>query len=230
MMLEGVVKRMVKVDRSNGMLAVTCPYSKSFVSFAKMRGGKWSDGTKQWMFDERDEFAIRSTLIDIYGTDDYESCTKVDVRVELDNMWSLVKNRGRLFFLGRELVRRRYYDNYVTLGTGVVVIEGGFPRKGGEYREPELKPEDGTILEVRDVPVAAAEAALREWPEAVTVLGQYDIEALQAERDFHAKRIAELDTLIARYSGVFQEDEIIADLQDDDDEPPEGGSSEAVAG
>ena len=230
MMLEGMVKRMVKVERSNGMLAVVCPFSKSFVSFAKMRGGKWSDGTKQWMFDERDEFAIRSTLIDIYGTDDYESCEKTDVRIELDNMWSLVKDKGRLFFLGRELVRRKYYDNYVTLGVGVVVIEGGFPREGGSYREPELNPHKATVLEVRDVPVAAAEAALREWPEAVTVLGQYDIEALQEERDFHAKRIAELDRLIARYSGVFQEDEIIADLQDDDDEPPEGGSSEAVAG
>ena len=103
MMLEGTVKRMVKVERSNGMLAVACPFSKSFVSFAKMRGGKWSDGTKQWMFDERDEFAIRSTLIDIYGTDDYESCEKTDVRIELDNMWSLVKNKGRLFFLTPQL-------------------------------------------------------------------------------------------------------------------------------
>lgn len=229
MMLEGAVKRMVKVDRSNGMLAVTCPYSKSFVSFAKMRGGKWSDGTKQWMFDERDEFAIRSTLIDIYGTDDYESCEKTDVRIELDELQSLVKGRDRLFFLGRELVRRRYYDNYVTLGTGVVMLEGGFPREAGGYREPELKPHKGTVLEVRDVPVTAAEAALKKWPEAVTVLGEYDLEALQAERDFHAKRIKELDALIARYSGVFQEGEIIADLQDDDDEPPDGGDEEAIA-
>lgn len=55
---------MIKIESRNGMLAVTCPYSRTWVSFAKMRGGTWSDGVRQWLFDPRDEFAVRSTLID----------------------------------------------------------------------------------------------------------------------------------------------------------------------
>ncbi len=31
---------MVRVESRNGALAVTCPYSKTFVDFAKMRGAK----------------------------------------------------------------------------------------------------------------------------------------------------------------------------------------------
>ncbi len=77
---------MIKVEVRNGMLAVTCPFSHTFVSFAKMRGGTWSDGVRQWLFDPRDEFAVRSTLADIYGTDDYESCAKTDVRLALDTL------------------------------------------------------------------------------------------------------------------------------------------------
>ena len=69
---------MIKVSAGEGLLKVTSPYNKEFVSFARMRGGKWSDGQKVWMFDPRDEFAVRSVLIDIFGTDDYESCPIVD--------------------------------------------------------------------------------------------------------------------------------------------------------
>ena len=221
---------MIKVEVRNGMLAVVCPYSRTFVSFAKMRGGTWSDGVRQWLFDPRDEFAVRSTLADIYGTDDYESCAKTDVRLALDGMRDEWDGYDRLFVCGREIARRKYYDSYVELGEDVVLIEGGFPRKASYRGEPVLCPEDGTILEVRGVPVTAAEKALKKWPDAVTILGEYDITKLQEERDFHAKRIVELDGLIARYSGIFSEGDVIADLQDNDDEAPANSGEQAIAG
>lgn len=221
---------MIKVEARNGMLAVVCPYSRTFVSFAKMRGGTWSDGVRQWLFDPRDEFAVRSTLVDIYGTDDYESCAKTDVRLALDGMRDEWDGCDRLCVCGREVARRKYYDSYVDLGEDVVLIEGGFPRKASYRGDPVLYPDDGTILEVRGVPVTAAEKALTQWPTAVTLLGEYDINKLQEERDFHAKRIVELDGLIARYSGIFREDDIIVDLQDDDDEAPDRGDEQAIAG
>lgn len=221
---------MIKVEVRNGMLAVVCPYSRTFVSFAKMRGGTWSDGVRQWLFDPRDEFAVRSTLVDIYGTDDYESCAKTDVRLALDGMRDKWDGYARLFVCGREIARRKYYDSYVELGEDVVLIEGGFPRKASYRGEPVLCPEDGTILEVRGVPVTAAEKALKKWPDAVTILGEYDITKLQGERDYHAKRIVELDGLIARYSGIFSEGDVIADLQDNDDEAPANSGEQAIAG
>lgn len=111
----------IKIENRNGMLAVTCPYSRTWVSFAKMRGGTWSDGVRQWLFDPRDEFAVRSTLADIYGTDDYESCAKTDVRLALDGMRDKWDGYDRLFVCGREIARRKYYDSYVELGEGVVL-------------------------------------------------------------------------------------------------------------
>jgi len=207
----------IKVDIRNGMLAVACPFSQTFLSFAHMRGGKWSDSLQQRLFDPRDEFAVRSTLIDIYGTDDYESCAKTDVRLSLDGMRVEWDGHDRMFVCGREVARRKYYDSYVELGEGVVVLEGGFPRKASYQGQPILAPANGTVLEVRGVPIVAAEKALQEWPDAVTVLGEYDINKLQEERDYHAKRIVELDGLIARYSGIFSEGDVIADLQDDDE-------------
>lgn len=71
---------MISLAISEGLLKVVSPFNREFVSFARMRGGKWSDGEKVWMFDPRDEFAVRSALIDIFGTDDYESCPKVNSR------------------------------------------------------------------------------------------------------------------------------------------------------
>ncbi|MEA4884230.1 MAG: hypothetical protein VB144_11365 [Clostridia bacterium] len=217
---------MVKVETRNGMLAVTCPYSQAFLSFAKMRNGKWSDSLQQRLFDPRDEFAVRSTLVDIYGTDDYESCAKTAVRVDLDKLSNDLVYVEHLFLLGRELAQRKFPDRYVDLGTDVVAISGGFPHKSRRGVDPL----EGTVLEVRGVPIMAAEKALQDYPAAITVLGEYDITALQEERDYHAKRLAELDGLIARYSGIFREDDIIADLQDDDDEASANSSEQAVEG
>lgn len=217
----------VKVTARDGTLAVCCPYSKSFVSFAHMRGGKWSDGTDQWLFDPRDEFAVRATLIDIYGTDDSANCPKIDVRLNLDGMKEQT-NTGRLFTCGREIARRRYWDRYVELGDDVVILAGGFPKETRSYKAL-LEPKPGTVLEVRGVPVQAAEKTLRKHPNAVTLLGDYDLEALKTEREFHAARIAALDKLIARREAIAEEDPL-ADLQDDDDAASDCSDGEAAEG
>ncbi len=217
----------VIVNEAGSVLAVVCPYSRDFVDFAKMRNAKWSDGKKVWLFDPRDEFAVRSTLIDIYGTDDSESCEKVDVRVKLD---AISVSGDRLFFLGRELVWRRYRDSYVLLGDGVVVVQGGFPPVGGSRRGPELEPQPGTVLEARGVPVGMAERTRQEHPEAIEILGELDLVKLQQERELLLKRIREIDQIIERYGQVSPEEDIIADLQDEPNGTPESGGREAVQG
>jgi hypothetical protein len=203
----------IEVKASEGIIKTYSPYSKRFVDFAHMRNAKWSDSEKCWMFDPRDEFAVRSALIDIYGTDDYSSCEKVDVRVKMDE----VKCTKSLFMLGRELARRKYRDYYVDLGEGVAVIQGGFPDSGGSARYPELNPEEGTILEVRGVPKSLAE---REWLEnrsAVELVGDMDQSKLEAEKERLLKRIEEIDRLLAELNKDDEGGDVIADLQDDDD-------------
>src|SRR5690554_2542839 len=134
---------MISLAISEGLLVVVSPFNREFVSFARMRGGKWSDGEKAWIFDIQDEFAIRSTLIDIYGTDDYESCVKVDVRVKLDHFD--IQYEEEFFLFGRQLLRRKYPDR-LEIDTGVITVRGGYD----EYSKRRyLMPEEGTIIEVR---------------------------------------------------------------------------------
>lgn len=200
---------MIKVDVKPGVIEVQSPYNAEFVSFARMRGGKWSDSKKVWIFDPRDEFAIRSTLIDIFGTDDYANCEKISVRVNVDDFE--VEDEFVLF--GRQLLRRRYSDRRVDVEDGVIVVHGGFPDMGGSRRYPEIKPHKGTVLEVRDVP---RDIAVRVWAEnkgTVELLGAVDIERLREEKATLLKRIEKIEQMIIEFETEGESDDL-ADLYD----------------
>ena len=198
---------MIEITKTEGSseFLCRCPYTKKFVEAAKMRGGKWSDSLKRWIFDIRDEMAIRGTLVDIYGTDDYATCQKRTVRINLDDFST---NGNRLVLCGREVAKRRESWQKVWLGEGVVLLEGGFadePRQAGVYALP------GTTIEVRDVPQMAAENLFTKHPDHVVIIGGIDREALLLERESLLRRVADIETLLADKP---EEDEIIADLQD----------------
>lgn len=218
----------IKVRTSNNTILVTCPYSRAFCDFAHMRKAVWSDEKKVWMFDARDEFAVRGTLVEIFGTDDYEACQKVDVRVKVA---LLNRDGSSLFFLGRELAWRKYRDWAVSLGEGVAVVAGGFPPSGGSRGTPMLSPRADTVLEVRDVPISLAERAKAQYPEAIEILGKYDLARLREERDLLLKRLDEIERIIERYSEHPEvEEDIIADLQDEPNETSASGGREAIEG
>jgi hypothetical protein len=204
-----VVFGLISVSVNEGLLTVTSPYNKEFVSFARMRGGRWSDSQRVWMFDPRDEFAVRSALIDIFGTDDYESCPKVNVRVKLEHF----EFSDEFILFGRQLLRRRYSDRRVDIDNGVVVIAGGFPASSSSRRHPAIEPEPGTVVEVRDVP---RDIAMRTWSkhkEAIELLGRVDMEALKDEKAALLKRIEEIDQTIAELEAESERDDL-ADLYD----------------
>jgi hypothetical protein len=72
--------------------------------------------------------------------------------------------------LGRIVAARLGRDARVTLGPGVTLRSGGFRPSGGSSRKPELAPEDGTSLEVRDVPQALAEQLKAQYGDAVEII------------------------------------------------------------
>lgn len=199
---------MISLAISEGLLKVVSPFNREFVSFARMRGGKWSDGEKVWIFDPRDEFAVRSALIDIFGTDDFDSCPKVNVRVKLDHF----RIGDEFVLFGRQLLRRRYSDR-LDMDGSVVLVSGGIPGVGGTYRSPEIAPEKGTVIEVRDVP---RDIAMRVWAEhknGVELLGSADVEALREEKASLIKRVEQIDQMIAELEGEREVDDL-ADLYD----------------
>jgi hypothetical protein len=205
----------VNIDVGAGVLTVQSPYSKQFADFAHMRNAIWSDSKKAWAFDPRDEFAVRSTMIDIYGTDDYNSCNKVDVRVALDNIDTDCK---RIWICGREVVYRKYYDRHVNLGEGVAIISGGFADRGN-FRSEGCNAEKETVLEIRDVPCRAAEKSLLEYPNNIKIISGINREVLLNERQKCAERIIEIDKLLE-----IKEADLLDDLSDNDDGAPTNGS------
>lgn len=126
-------------------VTVTAPYHPDFVTGARNLGGKWNK--PDWTFDARDEQRVRELCVTVYGTDGSATET-VDVQVSVDH-----RSDNPFFAYGREIAVRKGRDVRVTLGAGVVVIEGTFESSCGSSKYPKLT--NGTVtLEVRDVPIA----------------------------------------------------------------------------
>ncbi len=205
---------MIKVTVKEGIIEVESPYNKEFIEFARMRKAIWDRQNKVWQFDPRDEFAVRSTLVDVYGTDDYENCEKVDVRIDLDK-YEKGHLGQRLFALGRELAYRKGRDWYVDIGEGVAVVKGGFPDQGGSMKHPDLDAWSGTVLEVRDVPKPKAEQEYLANKEAIQILNGLNKEKLQQEKERLLKRLEEVEQLLQEAEEeVDEEQKIYSDLQD----------------
>jgi len=160
----------VNVKVENGKVMVESPYNPQFPAKARELGGKWTGS--EWQFDSRDEARVRELCVEIYGTDGTPQ-ELVDVRVKLhpDRIVS-----ADVWAMGREICCRRSRDAAVSMGTGVVLIEGEFGESGGSRRYPEIKanygkdPDRVVILEVRDVPRQLVDNFAHDQVELVEIV------------------------------------------------------------
>ncbi len=157
----------VRMTTENGRLVVEAPYHPALPAAAKDRGGKFDSASKTWSFDVRDEEAVRKMLLRIYGTDGAPTELRT-IRVDAYKLAS--RGDQEIWVAGRRICSRLERDAGVRLGEGVVVVTGRFPASGGSRNHPAVDPREGTILEVRDVPRRAAEAAQERYPDAVTLI------------------------------------------------------------
>jgi hypothetical protein len=145
---------MVNIKKlENGQLSVKSPFNKKFVEFARSRNGRWTG--EEWVFDPRDEKALREHLMLYYATDGENVAPTCTIRWELQALDGAEINLG-----GRMCARRRGRDYRVELGEGVVVLQGGFPASGGSVKNPRVDPNDDTVLEIRDFPLALARSLI----------------------------------------------------------------------
>jgi excisionase family DNA binding protein len=145
---------------------------------------------EHWHFDSRDESRVRALLMQIWGTDGSleTDADRVTVRWDITG-WRL--NQQELWLAGRFVARRDQRDSVVRLGWGVVVVQGGFPASGGSVRNPRLSPLDDTLVEIRDLPRAAAAEALADGTATLV-----EAEPLAAE-DLRVRRKQLLSELAA---------------------------------
>lgn len=178
-------------------LLLHTPYNAGFVADVKDIGGRWDSGKRAWSVDARDEDRAKQLLIDHYGTDGSPemSADVVTVRIKLAQHELSYRDGAKATYAGRIIATRPGRDAPVRLSPGVVLIEGELPRSGGSMKYPQISADSDVILEVRDVPRAAAESE-NGWSEIVsegTVDTGPDTEALLTRRAELIGQVAELD-------------------------------------
>lgn len=152
----------VKIKVEDGKVKVESPYNGGFVARARDMGGKWASPC--WVFDERDERMVRQACLDVYGTDGTPTAVTT-IRVSLDEAlggWGA----DELAVGPVQVLKKWNRDQRPRLGPGCVVVEGALKSHGGSRRNPKITFEEGTIIEVRDVPVLAARQAVEEDHDA----------------------------------------------------------------
>ncbi len=162
----------VKIKRVNmksgkKKIEVQSPYSEEFVNFARSMNGSWNGRYKSWFFDVRDEKLIREKCLELYGTDGEEKTETVTIRINVDD----AEYGQSLTICGRDVAYRPSRDAHVRLNE-TIVIEGGFGDSGGSRKNPRLNPEDGTVLEARNVPINLAKKAVEENPAACKIVDE----------------------------------------------------------
>jgi hypothetical protein len=185
-----------------GQLALSAPYDPAMPAKARKIGGRFSSGTKLWTFDARDEQRVRELCIEIYGTDGSTADQPgLTIRIPVNTIQDTWDQELRL--AGRRLAWRPNRDDAVRLGDGVILASGGWDSRGGSVKNPRLEPaEDGTVLEVRDVPPGQAMKMLANARDSYLVDDPSGVlETLRAERQQLVERLAEIDAQLATLGG-----------------------------
>jgi len=144
-----------RIGEKTGKLYAKTDYNEEFVGFAQNMNARWIANSKEWCFDPRDEQKVREKCVLLYGTDGERTAPTCTIRYSVGG-----RDGHTLSLGGRTLVRRKGRDYRVALGDGVVVLEGGFPSSGGSVKNPRVNAHDGTVLEVRDFPLALARSLI----------------------------------------------------------------------
>lgn len=198
--------RIEKVKAANGseLIKLQSPYHPNLPARAKALGGRFNGEDKSWYFDPRDEERVRTLVRKIFGTDGSSEATDlVTLRVSFPAGWR--EDRDGVFVAGRCIARAFGRDSGARLGEGVILLAGSID-SGGSRARWKTAVAAGSVFEVRDVPRAAAEAAVAAQSSSIqveiieaasTTAPAADVEALRAERERLLARIAEIDAILA---------------------------------
>lgn len=180
-----------------GYTTLRAPYHPALPARAEALSGEHGPIDWIWTFPDAVEEQVRGLAREVFGTDGTDAPT-VDVRFSIAAFGDLVTRGGRpaLWLFGRRVVRRRRWTVKVEFGPGVLVVEGGFPARGGSADAVFLAPHPGTRLEVRDVPVGHPH--LTEYADRIERVAEppIGVAALRHERARLLDRVGWINELL----------------------------------
>jgi len=179
----------IKIETNETNISVTSDYNTDFVDAARNLGGKWS--SPAWVFDIRDEAAVRAACLKSYGTDGVKT-DQVDVRITIKDSIAVEKKAITIF--GKVVARAFGRDSGAKTGDGIVIEEGKFG-SGGSAKNWDTTAQAGTTFIMRDISKSLVEANTDKniGIEILSATAEIDKDALQAERDRLMTRLAEID-------------------------------------
>lgn len=211
----------VTITTHGDKIHVATPYNPTFNQQAKRLGGRWSSDGKVWVFHTQTESRVRETVIRLFGTDriDY---TSVTVRIDANKAWRQdpTGDDTSMYYAGRKILSRAQRDAAIRLGDGVASIAGTLPISGGSMRYPSLAlcASDGVILEIYDVPAGHVDLE-DDYVEIVEPNSetpeQIDVEALLAEKEKLAARLAEIDEILDSFLAPWEKGMIMLNTTTD---------------
>jgi len=198
------MNRIVRIEKLENAIEVISPFHPQMPPRAKNLGGKWNPVSNSWVFDKRDEERVRTLCKEIYGDDGKTDISYVDLLVKLpDGIFSY----GDEYRVAGRLVARVFgRDSGAKLGTGVVVLKGGFG-SGGSRKNFATTASKGTEFELRDVPIGLAEKAVsKDINISIIVKDKTDsakelrIQALKFEKEKLTSRLLEVEKELSKES------------------------------
>lgn len=193
----------ITVTTTDKTTTVHAPYHPDLPRPARAIGGDHK-GNGKWVFDQRDDQRVRDLLTEVYGTDGTPGQT-VTVKYHLGNATGHIR-RPEHWRFGRAIATRKHRDDPVRLGTGVILLQGGFTASAGSVKNPDLGARENTLVEIRDVP--AAHPHLLDDEDIIDVIKDTSVntDALRAERAQLQTRIEEINSILDAQASTYRSD------------------------
>lgn len=158
----------VEMQDGSTKTKVESPFHPDFPEKARDLGGQWNSTRRAWYFDTRDADRVRDLCREIFGTDGNGGGEVVDCHLRLSGQYE-----SQIWFAGRKIAGRFARDARVSLGEGVVIVEGKFKPSGGSRQYPSVSTIGEVTLEIRDVPLALAVKEKEDrGDDSVTILAE----------------------------------------------------------
>ena len=183
----------MKIEIRDDIAFVFTPYNPLFVRKIKSIGGaKWDFDKRCWKIPASTVDAAREIMVDVYGESDLpDDVEKVTVRVTFPD--GIAECRSPVVVFGRVIASAYGRDSGAKVGDGVVFVKGK-PDSGGSAKNWTTVIHDGSIVEIRNVPVTALNDS---YDYEIVKEKKIDRAALEAEKVKLLKRIAEIEKLLA---------------------------------
>lgn len=186
------------INTNDTKISVTAEYNSEFIARARTLSGVWEKPS--WVFDIREEKAVRMACLECYGTDGF-LVDLVDVEITIPEYVIGMGSCKPIELFGRTIARAFGRDSGAKLGEGIVLVAGGFT-SGGSMKNWATDVMDGTVVIMRDVSRALADNHIggdfivRILDAAPTV----NKGALESEKKRLLTRLAEIDELLGEDS------------------------------